>query len=136
MVEFTDGSVIAQLSITDMRLPIQYALTYPQRLASGLRPTNFADIGKLTFQKPDLNKFPALALAIEVGKKGGTFPSVLNAANEIAVDAFLAGKIKFLDIYRIVEKVVSRHRTATKPALKEILDADQWAREAAGGVIE
>jgi 1-deoxy-D-xylulose-5-phosphate reductoisomerase len=92
-------------------------------------------LGQLTFQKPDLDKFPSLALAIYVGREGGTLPSVLNAADEIAVDAFLNGKIKFSHIYRIVEKVVKRHRVVPSPALKQILDADRWAREEAERII-
>ncbi len=135
MAEYTDGSVMAQLSITDMRLPIQYALTYPQRLESGLGPVNFFEIGKLTFQRPDLGKFPSLALAIHVGRRGGTLPSVLNAADEVVVDAFLNGRIRFSDIYRIVEKVVRRHKVAVRPTLEKILAADQWAREEAAGLI-
>lgn len=131
MVEFKDGSIIAQLSTTDMRLPIQYALTYPQRWKSGLRGVNFFELKQLNFQKPDLNKFPALALAIDVGRKGGTLPCVLNAVNEEAVDAFLSKKINFLDIFKIVENVVLKHRVIKRPMLKSILTADLWAREEA-----
>lgn len=135
MAEFKDGSIIAQLSITDMRLPIQYALTYPQRWESGLSGINFFELGQLTFQKPDLNKFPALSLAIYVGRKGGTLPSVLNAADEEAVEAFLNKKIGFLDIYKTVENVVRRHKVVKNPTLKRILEADQWAREEAERII-
>lgn len=129
MVEFKDGSILAQLSITDMRLPIQYALTYPQRWESGLKPVDFFELGQLTFQKPDTDKFPSLSLAIHVGRKGGTLPSVLNAADEQAVEAFLQEKIRFSDIYRIVEDVVLRHKTVKHSTLQTILDADAWARE-------
>ena len=129
MAEFRDGSIIAQLSITDMRLPIQYALTYPDRMESGLRSTNFFELGQLNFKKPDLNKFPSLALAVHVGRCGGTLPSVLNAADEVAVEAFLNKEIKFSDIYRVVEKVVCRHKTDKDATLKKILEADQWARQ-------
>lgn len=135
MAEFKDGSIIAQLSITDMRLPIQYALTYPQRLETGLRSTNFTELGQLSFRKPDHSKFPSLSLAIYVGRKGGTLPSVLNAADEVAVDAFLGNKIKFSNIYKVVEKVVRKHRVIIKPTLKKILEADQWAREETEGII-
>jgi 1-deoxy-D-xylulose-5-phosphate reductoisomerase len=135
MAEFKDGSIIAQLSITDMRLPIQYALTYPQRLESGLRSPDFFELGQFRFRKPDLNKFPSLSLAIYAGRRGGTLPSVLNAADEIAVEAFLDKRIKFSDIYRIVERVVHRHKTAKDPTLKKILEADQWARQEALGLI-
>ena len=135
MAEFKDGSVIAQLSITDMRLPIQYALTYPRRLDSGLRPVNFFEIGRFHFKKPDVAKFPALALSVHVGRRGGTLPCVLNAADEVAVDAFLNKRIKFSDIYRIVEKVVCRHKTRMNPTLAEILETDQWARQETEGLI-
>ncbi|MCK5083998.1 MAG: 1-deoxy-D-xylulose-5-phosphate reductoisomerase, partial [Candidatus Omnitrophica bacterium] len=135
MAEFKDGSIIAQLSITDMRLPIQYALTYPERLESGLKPTNFFEVGQFNFRKPDLKKFPSLALAIHVGHCGGTLPSVLNAADEIAVDAFLNKRIKFSDIFRIVEKIVCRHKVTTDSTLKKILEADRWARQETEGLI-
>jgi len=135
MAEFKDGSIIAQLSITDMRLPIQYALTYPERLESGLRPTNFFELKQFNFKKPDTSKFPALALSVYVGRRGGTLPSVLNAADEVAVDAFLNKKIKFSDIYRIVEKIVHRHRAVKDPTLKKILETDQWARQETEGLI-
>lgn len=128
MVEFIDGSFLAQLGITDMRLPIQYALTYPQRQSSGLKPMKFSDIKELTFQDPDLKKFPALALARHCIEKGGTLPSVLNAANEEAVESFLKGDIAFTDIIKTVEAVVGKHRNVSKIDLKKIMDADQWAR--------
>ena len=135
MAEFRDGSIIAQLGVADMRLPIQYALTYPQRLKSGLGGVDFFKLKQLTFQKPDLNKFPALSLAIYVGHRGGTYPSVLNAADEEAVEAFLSQKIRFSDIYKIVENVVHRHRSIKKPTLKSIMAADAWAREEAKRLI-
>jgi len=135
MVEFTDGSIIAQLSITDMRLPIQYALTYPQRWQTGLDAVDFLNIKTLTFQRPDLERFPALSLATQVGRKGGTFPSVLNAADEEAVGAFLEGKLKFTDIYNVVESVVRKHKSIAPSNLKAIYDADLWAREQAKSLI-
>jgi 1-deoxy-D-xylulose-5-phosphate reductoisomerase len=135
MVEFKDGSILAQLSTTDMRLPIQYALTYPQRWDSGLRGVNFFELKRLNFQKPDLNKFPSLSLAIDVGRKGGTLPSVLNAVDEEAVDAFLRKKIRFLDIYRIVESVVRKHKVIKRPTLGNIMESDGWAREEAQKII-
>lgn len=128
MVEFIDGSIIAQLGITDMRLPIQYAITYPERLSTGLKSLDFVKLGKLTFLKPDLKRFPFLKLSIDVAKKGKTYPCVLNASDEIAVDAFLKGNIKFTDIYKIVSKVVLKHKAVNDPELKDILDADNWAR--------
>jgi len=135
MVEFVDGSLLAQLGITDMRLPIQYALTYPERLPTGLRNLNLIKLGSLNFQKPDLKKFPCLGLAYEAARKAGTLPAVLIAADEEAVEAFLKGKIDFLSIYKVVEKVVLRHTIVKNPSLQEILQADQWAREEARGVI-
>lgn len=136
MAEFMDGSIIAQLSVTDMRLPIQYALTYPQRLDPGLRSVNFAELGQLTFREPDLEKFPSLALALHVGRRGGTLPSVLNAADEIAVEAFLNGRIKFIEIYRVIEKVVQRHKVLKDPTLDQIYQADEWAREESKRLIQ
>jgi len=135
MVEFIDGSIIAQLGITDMRLPIQYALTYPERLKTGLKRTDFFELKNLNFEKPDLKKFPSLALCMYVGKKDGTLPSVLNAADEEAVDAFLEKRIRLTDIHRHVEKVVMKHKVKTNPTLKDILDADQWAREETNKLI-
>ncbi len=131
MVEFNDGSILAQLAVTDMCLPIQYALTYPQRLPSGLKDLDFAALGQLTFSAPDLKKFPALGLALEVAKVGATMPAVLNAADEEAVEAFLQGRIKFTSIYKVVEKVISRHKIIKSPSLKDILSVDQEARSQA-----
>lgn len=130
MVSFRDASIIAQLGVTDMRIPIQYALTYPERWDTDLPDVDFVKLGRLHFEKPDFRKFPALALAFEAARQGGTLPAVLNAADEIAVGAFLAGKIRFVDIYPLVEKVTARHRV--QPArLEKILEADRWAREEA-----
>lgn len=131
MVEFEDGSFLAQLGITDMRLPIQYALTYPQRFSTGLGPLDLVRLGSLTFQEPDLKKFPALALACHAGRTGGTMPAVLNAADEEAVDAFLKGKLDFPGIYKVVEKVILRHRIVELPSMRDILEADCWARQEA-----
>ena len=135
MVGFKDGSIIAQLGITDMRLPIQYALAYPQRLDSGLKELDFFALKNLSFCRPDLKKFPALALAIAVAKSGGTLPSVLNAADECAVQAFLAERISFTQIYKVVEKVVRRHRGKNNPSLDDIFSSDCWAREEAESII-
>ncbi|MDE2027778.1 MAG: 1-deoxy-D-xylulose-5-phosphate reductoisomerase [Candidatus Omnitrophica bacterium] len=135
MVEFEDGSWLAQLGITDMRLPIQYALTYPQRLSSGLKSLDLARWGKLHFYKPDLKKFPSLGLAYEAARQAGTLPAVLNAADEEAVEAFLKGIIGFPQIYKVVEKVVLAHRIVKNPGLEAILAADQWARQEAGKII-
>ncbi|MCB9746880.1 MAG: 1-deoxy-D-xylulose-5-phosphate reductoisomerase [Candidatus Omnitrophica bacterium] len=129
MVEFDDGSVIAQLGVTDMRLPIQYALTYPQRMDTGCAPLKFAQLKKLTFEEPDFKKFPALSLSIHVAKEDGTLPSVLNAADEVAVDAYLNQEIALTQIYKITEKVVLKHKNKKNPDLNAILAADAWARE-------
>lgn len=131
MVEFKDGSLLAQLGVTDMRLPIQYALTYPERLPTGLRGLDLAQLGSLNFQEPDLKKFPSLGLAFEAARLSGSMPAALNAADEEAVEAFLKGKIGFLSIYKVVEKVVLRHTIVKNPSLQDILQADQWAREEA-----
>lgn len=129
MVQFQDGSIIAQLGVTDMRLPIQYALTYPERWNSGLNGMDFFALKRMHFEKPNFQKFPALRLAMDVAEKGGTLASVLNAADEEAVEAFLEGKIRFTQIYPIVEKVVAQHRSINQPNLKNIFEADRWARE-------
>ncbi len=136
MVEFVDGSVLAQLGVTDMRLPIQYALTYPERLPTGLPPLDLVGLGRLDFFKADVRKFPALGLALEVSRLGGSAPCVLNAADEEAVEVFLKGKIKFSAIYKVVEKVVFRHKIVKNPSLQEVLAVDSWARQEARSVME
>lgn len=136
MVEFRDRSIVAQLGVPDMRLPIQYALTYPQRWESGLKSVDFARLGQLTFLKPDYKKFPSLALAMDVGRRGETLPAVLNAADEVAVDAFLNRRLPFSGIHKTVEKVVRKHVIVTKPSFSQILDADQWARQEADRLIK
>ncbi len=135
MVEFKDGCVLAQMGVTDMRLPIQYAMTYPQRWETGLPPLDFAQLGRFTFLKPDQKKFPALGLCFWVAKRRGTYPSVLNAANEVAVEAFLKDKIKFSSIIAIVEKVIERHRNKKEPDLSDLCQADQWGRREARRLI-
>lgn len=135
MVEFVDGSMIAQLSTPDMCLPIQYALTYPARKASDRVQTSLPTYGTLSFEEPDEDKFPALRLARKAGDVGGTLPAVMNAANEEAVDAFCAKTIGFLDIARVVEETMERHMLFPQPDLDQILRADAWAREAAGEAI-
>jgi len=129
MVEFVDNSVLAQMAVTDMRLPIQYALTYPDRLNSGLPCLDFAAIKRLNFAKPDLKKFPCLGLAFEASKLDGTMPAVLNAVNEELVQKFLNNNIKLTDIAKGVEKVMKKHKVIKDPGLAEILEADKWARE-------
>jgi 1-deoxy-D-xylulose-5-phosphate reductoisomerase len=128
MVEFVDGSVLAQLSTPDMCLPIQYALTYPERVPSDRVRTDFARLGSLTFETPDPERFPALALARRAGEVGGTLPAVLNAANEVAVEAFCQGRLNFPQISDTVARVMAAHQVIPRPSLEEILAADAWAR--------
>jgi 1-deoxy-D-xylulose-5-phosphate reductoisomerase len=129
LVEFTDGAVLAQLSHPDMRLPIQYALTHPERQVSPIKTLDLEKVGKLEFYPPDFKRFPCLGLALAAGRQGGTMPTVLSAANEAAVGLFLAGRISFTDIPKITEEVIRRHRkTSGSPDLDEILEADAWAR--------
>jgi len=130
MVEFIDGSVKAQLSYPDMRLPIQYALSYPERLANHQLPRlDWEDIKDLTFESPDFDSFPSLKLAIEAGKKGGTYPAVLCATDEVAIELFLSGRIKFTDIARLVGQALEEHQAISHPTLEEIMAADIWTRE-------
>jgi 1-deoxy-D-xylulose-5-phosphate reductoisomerase len=131
MVEFTDGSVLAQLSRTDMGFPIQYALTYPARMKGALRPLDFATLSKLEFAPPRLDDFPAINLAREAGLTGGTMPAVFNAANEIAVDAFRRGSIRFPDIWGCVAHCMAEHKAVLNPTLEQILTADREIREIA-----
>ena len=130
MVEFTDSSIKAQLGYPDMRLPIQYALTYPERLPNPELPgIDWSQIKSLTFATPDFDAFPCLKLAIEAGKKGGTYPTVLCAADEVAVELFLSRRLKFNDIARLVGQVLNQHQAIAHPTLTEIIKADSWARE-------
>ena len=122
---------MAQLSIPDMKGAIAYAMSYPERLPLYQGLPDFAGIGALTFQKPDLEKFPCLALAYEACETGETLPAVLNAANEAAVHAFLNRRISFTKIYEIIGETMGRHRVVTSPTLSDIIEADQWAREIA-----
>jgi 1-deoxy-D-xylulose-5-phosphate reductoisomerase len=132
MVEFVDGSMIAQLSTPDMCLPIQYALTYPDRAASDRVQTSLAKYGALTFEEPDLDRFPALELARRAGEVGGTLPAVLNAANEVAVEAFVNRKLSFPGITETVRRTMEAHQVVPHPTLEQILDADAWARTETG----
>ena len=135
MVEFTDGAVIAQLGSTDMKLPIQYALTYPNRIHSDFERLDFWQLKDLTFAKPDTDTFKGLKFAYEAGKIGGSMPCIFNAANEIAVGAFLQGVIKFLDIYDIIEETMLKRETIIEPTLEELFAEDKWAREFATGLL-
>ncbi len=136
MVEYIDGSVIAQLSVTDMRIPIQYALLYPERLKSNLSGIDFFKLKRLNLEEPDFGKFPCLALAYKAAYEGGTTPSVLNAANEASVNEFLKGKLSFISIPIVIENVLGRHHNKLRPDLGDILEADTWARQEALRVIE
>jgi len=132
MVEFADGSIKAQLSYPDMRLPIQYALSYPERLANPQLPRlDWSQVNNLTFEQPDFDTFPCLSLAIEAGKKGGTYPAVLCAADEVVVELFLSQRIKFVDIANLLEQALEQHQVIAHPTLDEIMTADAWAREKA-----
>jgi 1-deoxy-D-xylulose-5-phosphate reductoisomerase len=132
MVEFADGSVKAQLSPPDMHFPIQYALSYPDRLPNDKLPRlDWGNFNGLEFRQPDIEKFPCLSLAIEAGKKGGTCPAVLCAADEVAVDLFLKEKIGFMDIPRVVDDVLQKHDIVPRPSIDDILAADKWARQTA-----
>ncbi len=129
MVELVDGSIIAQMGVTDMRHAIQYALTYPERRPSALPPLDLATLGRLEFFAPDLDRFPCLRLAYQALRAGGTMPAVLNAANEVAVAAFLDRKIKFGDIPRLIENACEAHTVQPALQLETVLAADRWARE-------
>ncbi len=131
MVEFADGSVKAHLGATDMRIPIQYAFSHPARWDTPVPPVDFATIGSLDFEPPDLETFRVLALALDAGRTGGTMPAAMNAANEVAVAAFLAGRIRFTDIDETVARVMSEHDPAPIESLEHIELVDVWARDAA-----
>ncbi|MHC4346532.1 MAG: 1-deoxy-D-xylulose-5-phosphate reductoisomerase, partial [Planctomycetota bacterium] len=127
LVEFVDGSTVAVLGEPDMCLPIQYALTYPERVAGIAKAIRLEEVGKLTFEKPNLQTFRALSLGYEVAQAGGTAAAVFNAANEAAVQQFLAGKIKFANIVELIEHCLNKHSVKTKVSLEELLEADAWA---------
>lgn len=132
MVEFVDGSVMAQLSVPDMKSPIAYALSYPERLEGVIERLNLSSIGILSFEEPDLERFPCLQLAYDALDFGGTMPAVLNAANEVAVHRFLARKIGFIDIPGIIKQVMDRHKVIPDPSLDDIFAVTEWARDMAG----
>lgn len=135
MVEYVDGSIMAQLGSPDMRIPIQLALTWPERAENCFPRLDLLKSGNLTFEEPDMISFPCLRLAYEALKTGGTMPSAMNAANEAAVSLFLEEKIRFTDIPRIIEKVMYKHIVNTKPGLDDIIEVDRWARSTAGGIV-
>ncbi|MHB8172284.1 MAG: 1-deoxy-D-xylulose-5-phosphate reductoisomerase [Thermincolia bacterium] len=128
MVEYRDGSIIAQMGIADMRIPIQYALSYPQRWPNNIPPLDFTVWRELTFEQPDMEAFPCLAYSFAAGRAGGTMPAVMNGANEVAVGLFLKGDVSFTGITRLVERVMNAHDIIQNPSLDEILAADNWSR--------
>ena len=131
MVEYKDGSIIAQLGIPDMIIPISYALSYPHHLKNSLPPLELETIGMISFEKPDLNKFKCLKLALKAAEMSGSIPTVLNGANEIAVESFLEGRIGFLDIPELIEKTIETHKPYPIDSIEAIMETDRWARETA-----
>ena len=130
MVEFNDGSIKAQMGFPDMRIPIQYALSYPLRLPNPtILPFDFTGLSPLTFEPIDTNKFPCLKLALEAGARGGTYPTVLCAADEVAVELFLSRQIEFIDIATLIEETLQRHQVINNPGIDDILQVDLWARD-------
>jgi 1-deoxy-D-xylulose-5-phosphate reductoisomerase len=136
LVEYIDGSMIAQLSNPDMRVPIAHALAYPRRIESGAKPLDLAEIGKLSFYPPDLQRFPCIGVAYSALKAGGTAPAILNAANEVAVEAFLSGRLRFTEIAHVIEHVLGRLTSADADDIDGVLDADRRARACAQERIE
>ena len=136
MIEFIDGAFLTQMGIPDMKIPIAYALTYPERIINDLPSLNFVKTGNLEFHNPDIRKFPCLGLAYSAGLRGGTAPVVLNAADEVAVSAFIEKKIRFIDLPKIIEKILVLHSSINNPSLDDILQADLWARIETKKIIE
>jgi len=136
MVEYVDGCVMAQLGVPDMKAPIAYALTYPERVATGVRPLDLTGLSGLTFFNPDCARFPALKLAYQAMGAGESMPAVLNAANEVAVEAFLDGRIKFTDIPVIIEKTMDAHTPHALTSIEEVLSVDRWGREKSREILE
>ena len=135
MVSYQDGAVMAQMGVPDMKGAIAYGLSHPQRLPLDVPSPDFANIGQLTFEVPDQERFPCLTLAYRAGEQGGTLPAVLNAANEVAVAAFLEDRLPFLGIYPIIDQTLNRHSAKTGPDLGQLIEADRWARETALALI-
>ena len=134
MVEFTDGVIMAQMSVPDMRFPIQYAFTCPERCPGGLEKLNLSKVGKLEFEAPDTERFPSLGFAREALRAGGTMPCVMNAANEVAFERFRKGGIGFTGIWNVIEKTMQAHHTVENAGLDDILEADRWARVKAASI--
>jgi 1-deoxy-D-xylulose-5-phosphate reductoisomerase len=135
MVRYQDGAIMAQLGIADMRIPIAYALAYPHRLNGSWEPLDLTKHGELNFLPVEKKRFPALALAYAALNEGGTMPAVLNAANEVAVAAFLAGRIGFREIHRIIDRTMQRHQSKHAKNIDEIVETDRWAREVASACV-
>jgi len=135
MVEYKDGSIIGQMGIPDMTVPIAYALSYPRHMSNNLTPLDLGKVGTLSFEKPDMNRFRCLDLALKAAAIGGSMPAVLNGANEIAVDAFLKGTIGFLDIPDLIEKTMGAHTHSPVETIEAVMAADRWARETARGCL-
>jgi 1-deoxy-D-xylulose-5-phosphate reductoisomerase len=135
MVEYIDGSIIAQLGIPDMKIPISYALAYPERLPLNLPSLELTKLGNLSFQEPDFDRFPCLRYAYQAGEEGGSMPIVVNASNEVAVEFFLKKKIRFVDIQATIGRVMEEHSPRKVSAIEEVLEIDQWARREAEKVI-
>jgi 1-deoxy-D-xylulose-5-phosphate reductoisomerase len=136
LVEYADGAMLAQLSHPDMRIPIQYALTHPQRSRTPVRRLDLTQVQQLTFAKPDFSRFPCLKLALDAGQVGGTAPAILSSSNEEAVHAFLKGRLSFMKIPRVVAGVLKKHAVKRNPSLQDVLDVDVSARRAAREIIE
>ncbi|MDD5565325.1 MAG: 1-deoxy-D-xylulose-5-phosphate reductoisomerase [Candidatus Omnitrophica bacterium] len=136
MVEFVDGITIAQLSVADMRIPIQYAFSYPERLTNRFGCVDFYSIRALNFKKPDTQRFPCIRLAYRAAEEEGTLPCVMNAANEASVEAFLRGEVAFTSIYKIIDNVMDSHRIIRSPSLSDIIESDAWAKRRARFLIE
>ena len=134
LVEFVDGSMLAQLSLPDMRFAIQHTLTYPERMDGGLPTLNLVEAGALHFQEPDQDRFPCLRLARQAAETGGTVPAVLSAANEVAVQMFLDGRISFSGIWETIETVLSKHSVTADPTMDDVIAADAWARTTMGEI--
>ncbi|OEG00435.1 1-deoxy-D-xylulose-5-phosphate reductoisomerase [Vulcanibacillus modesticaldus] len=135
MVEFQDLAIIAQLGTPDMKVPIQYALSYPDRIELNSKPLDLTEVGTLNFRKPDYERFPSLKMAYQSGKIGGTMPTVLNAANEAVVEAFLQSRVPFIEIESLIHNVLDQHNSIINPSLEEIIAADLWARNAVKDLI-
>ena len=136
MVEYADGSIIAQLGVPDMVTPISYALSYPRHLKTDLPSLKLEEIGQLSFEKPDMDKFKCLDLALRAAETGGSMPAVLNGANEVAVESFLEGKIGFLSIPNVIEKTMASYRPNRADSIEMVLEADRWARNRARDILK